>query len=519
MFPSSSICPRAGAPFLLAITIFMTGCQENSLSFPPSSGSGSSSSILSGSVFDGPVLQGTVALEPFPPGSGVIGTATTGPYGQFSMTVPALDPNALYLLSVTSGKTIDFASGTTINFSQGDKLTALGTGSDFTSGNLSVTLFTTLETALAKYFISQGEDAQSALSKSGTLWTGFLGFDPVRTAVEDPTQGPTQATSPGLYGLYLAGFSELAYNIGQSQNLSVGTSNTLGLLGELESDLSDGVLNGMALGSTTPLSYYGYTLTSDTLRKSLGAGVLEFLWNSRNKSGLTPVQITGSANSLALNTSSLFPGSPTPVAPDPGSPVLLIQSPQAAQYYKGSLLISATASDDLGIGSLILTSPDLSLPGGNISGNPLVTSFNTTAESDGPYNLIFTATDYAGNIASQVIPFSIDNTPPTIANLNPASGATLPPYCNGTNVAVTVTGTLTDNGSGPNYLLTQEVSPQSTSVNTQMTTVSTTEDSFSFGFSVPPHTTCQTTQYSFTLTGFDNLTNLSTMSYTLTIKN
>ncbi|MHB1606460.1 MAG: Ig-like domain-containing protein [Leptospirales bacterium] len=510
---------RSGLSILLVLALCVTGCQENSLSFPPSSGSGGSSSVLSGTAFDGPVLQGTVTLEMFPPGSGVLGTATTGPNGQFSMTVPALDPNTVYLLSVKNGKTIDFASGATINFAQGDQLTALGTGNDFTRGSVSVTLFTTLETSLAKYFLSQGEDAQSALGKSGSLWTGFLGFDPVRTVVDDPTQGPAQATPSGLYGLYLAGFSQLAYNIGESQNLSVGTANTLGLLANLESDLSDGVLNGMALGSASTLRYYGYTLTSDTLRKSLAAGVLEFLWNARNKSGLNPTQITGSANSLALNTSSLFPGSPIPVAPDPGSPTLLIQSPQAAQYYKGSLIISATASDDLGIGSLILSSPDLSLPGGTLSGNPIATSFNTVTQADGPYSLIFTATDYAGNFASQVIPFSIDNTPPVLSSLNPASGTTLPPYCNGTNATVIVTGTLTDNGSGPNYLLTKELSPQATAVNTTMSRVSSTQDSFSFEFIVPSHTTCQTTQYSFTLTGFDNLNNLSTMSYTLSIKN
>ena len=489
------------------------------MTFPPGPGSGSSSSVLSGTSFDGPVVQGNVTLERFPSGSGVIGTATTSTNGSFSMTAPALDPNTVYLVSVTNGKTIDLASGVTINFAQGDRLMAMGTGSDFTSGPFSVTPFTTLETTLAEAFIQQGDSAQTALSKSGSLWTGFLGFDPVKTAVDDPTDGPTQASSPGLYGLDLAGLSQLAYNIGQSQNLAPGSANTLGLLSQLDSDLSDGVLDGKALGSATTLSYYGYALTPDTLRKSLAAGILEFLWNARNKSGLTPTQIAGSANSLALNTSALFPGSSTPVAPDPGAPTLLIQSPQPGQYYNGSLLISATASDDLGIGSLTLSSPDLSLPGGNMYGNPIVTSFDTTSQPDGSYHLIFSATDYAGNTTAQNIPFSIDNTPPSISGLSPTPGTPLS-YCNGNNVAVTVTGILTDNGSGPNSVSVKETLPTTTTITSRFTLSSSTptQGSFQFIFNVPTGT-CKPITYTFSLTGYDNLFNPTTISYSLTIRN
>ncbi|MHB1285974.1 MAG: Ig-like domain-containing protein [Leptospirales bacterium] len=518
MFRPYEACSRVGMTLLFIGTILFSGCQGNNMTFPPGTSSGSSSALITGTTFDGPVIQANVTLEQFPSGSGAIGTATTNANGTFSMTVPLLDPNGIYIVSVTNGKTIDLASGTTISFAQGDQLSAMGTGSDFNSGSFSVTPFTTLEATLATTFIQQGESPQAALIKSGSLWTGFLGFDPVKTTVDDPTGGPTQATPAGLYGLDLAGLSQLADNIGQSQSLALGTANTLGLLSQLESDLSDGKLNGMALGSATPLSYYGYTLTADTLRKSLAAGILEFLWNARNKSGLTPTQISGSANSLALNTSSLFPGGSTPTAPDPGSPTLLVQSPQNNLYYNGSLLISATASDDLGIGNLVLSSPDVPLPGGNLYGNPLITSFNTATLPDGPYTLIFSATDYAGNNTAQTIPFSIDNTPPAISNLSPATGTPLV-YCQGSNVAITVKGILTDNGSGPKYLRAQETSPQSTTIPTQMIVVSNTEDHFSFGLSIPSNTTCQTINYNFNLTGYDNLNNSSTLSYTLTIRN
>ena len=497
--------------------LFFCGCQGDSLNFPPAGQANTSS--ITGVAFDGPVLQGSVILEAYPPGSGAIASGTTGAKGDFSFTAPLLDSQGLYVVTVTSGKTLDLATGITLTFSQGDQLDAIATGAELSQGGISITPFTTLEAALTEHYISQGMSSADAIRQSADLWTGYLGFDPLTTAVADPTQGPSQANTAGLYGIALAGLSQMAFGIGQSQSLSPGTANTLGLLSLLESDLSDGILNGLPQGSTTPLSYYGYTLTSDTLRKNLAAGILEFLWNSLNKSGLTPLTVDGFANSLALNTSALFSETPGAVAPDPGAPSVLVVTPVAGQFYKGTITIMASASDDLGIGSFVTSSPNLPLPGGSIDQNPLTTSYNTGTVADGSYDLLFTATDYAGHITSKDVQFSVDNTPPTISGLSPSNGQNIL-FCQGTTASVTVTGTLTDTGSGPNFVTVNEKSPTLTTLTSQfaLSTSTPTEGSFQFTFSAPA-SGCKAVPYTFSLTGYDNLFNSSTISYSLTVQN
>jgi hypothetical protein len=498
---------------LLIGAAIIGGCQGNTLGFTQGTGS-----VVSGTAFDGPVESATVTLGTFPPGAGILGTATTDVHGNFTIETGPLDPNAIYLLTVENGTSLDLATGIQITFGQGDYLWAVGTGSDFVSGAVSITPFTTMESTLALTFTGNGTSPSESLSRSESLWSGYLGFNPLKTAVVDPTSGPGQATPGGLYGLYLAGFSELASSIGASQNLAAGSANTLGLLAQVDSDLSDGVLNGKASGSTSALSYYSYTLTGNTLRKDLSAAVLEFLWNARNQTGLTPSEIAGSANALALNTSALFPSGTPSTAPDPGSPSILVQSPQSNLYYNGSLLVSGSASDDLGIGSLVLSSPDLSLPGGVLTGNPILTQIDTTKYPDGAYTLLFTATDYAGNVASQSVPFEIDNTPPAISNLAPAPNTGLT-FCTGTSQSVTVTGTLTDTGSGPKTIQVRETTPQSLILTPLLTTLSITQKSFQFAFLVPSSGGCHQTVFAFTLTGYDNLFNPDPVSYSLTIQN
>ena len=493
------------------------GCNGDNLNFPPQGGT--SNTIVQGVAFDGPILQGTVSLEHYPPGSGVLATGTTDQNGNFSFSAPVLDSQEVYVLTVSGGKTLDLATGNTLNLTEGDQLTAIGTGQDFSGGALSVTPFTSLETSLAGHLIVQGIAASDAIKQSADLWAGYLGFAPLKTPVANPTQGPTQANPTGLYGIALAGLSQMAFNIGQKQNLSPGTTNTFGLLVQLESDITDGIFNGLQQGSSTPLSYYGYSLTSDSLRKDLAAGILEFLWNNQNKSGLTPLTVDGFANSLALNTSSLFSETPTAVAPDPFAPSVTVVAPVVGQYYRGTMTIMASASDDLGIGSFVTSSPNLPLPGGSLDQNPLTTSFDTASVADGSYNLIFTATDYAGHTANKDVQFSVDNTPPTISNLSPANNQTLT-FCAGTTESVTVTGTLTDTGSGPNFVSVAETAPSSTQFTSTFTLSGTnpTEGSFQFSFTVPPDG-CKAVPYTFTLTGYDNLLNSSTQSYSLTIEN
>ncbi len=292
----------------------------------------------------------------------------------------------------------------------------------------------------------------------------------------------------------------------------------MGLLTLLKEDEADGIFNGLTPGNPTPLTYYGYTLSAETLRQDLTAEALIFLWSGQNQSGLTPALTDGILNGIALNTGPLFPPSPSPSLPDPGTPQVSITNPVSGLYYNGTIGISASATDSLGIAQMVMTGQNVDLPGGSVSGNPIITSLDTTKSPSGPASLSATATDYAGNTRTASVAFTIDNTPPVLSNLSPPNGSIDAPGCTGTTLLVTVSGTLTDTLSGPEGVKATETSPASLNIGVSYSSINSTTGSFSFNFSVPPNG-CTANPVAITIYGYDNLRNTTTLNYTLSVTN
>ncbi len=248
------------------------------------------------------------------------------------------------------------------------------------------------------------------------------------------------------------------------------------------------------------------------------AEALVFLWSGQNQSGLTPMTTDGILNGVAMNTGPLFPPSPSPALPDPGTPSVTISSPTSGIFVNKSISVTASATDSLGIATLIVSVNGLVLPGGTLSGNPIITEVDTTQSPSGPASITATATDYAGNTQTTTTLFTIDNVAPTISGLSPANGGIYAPGCTGNPVNVTVTGTLQDNLSGPSNIQVQETSPTNTGISVLYTPVNPSTATFSFTFVAPPNS-CKTANYAFTINGYDNVYNETTLSYTLGVTN
>ncbi len=518
--------PRRPAFVRLALSasllLLLGGCKGTTLTFPqtPEGLNGPSLLTASGVSYDGPIVGGTVAVGQYQSDGSLLplGTVTTDRNGNFSITSlfdPAGGPVSFTL---TGGSTIDIASGATVTFTTGESLSTLLPAEDLTRATVVLTPFSSLEATEAQTLIAQGSAPEAALTQARSDWNQFLGFDPAEVPPSNLLTGPASANASGIYGLLLAGLSQLTNHIGTTKSLAPGTANPMGLLTLLEEDEGDGVFNGLTPGNPTPLTYYGYTLSSETLRQDLTAEALIFLWSGQNQSGLTPALTDGILNGIALNTGPLFPPSPSPSLPDPGTPQVTITNPVSGLYYNGTIGISASATDSLGIAQMVMTGQNVELPGGSVSGNPIITSLDTTKSPSGPASLSATATDYAGNTRTATVAFIIDNTPPVLSNLSPANGSIYAPGCTGTDLLVTVTGTLTDTLSGPSTVQVQETSPINTAIGTTYTSVNSTTGSFSFNFSVPPNG-CADNPVAFTINGFDNVQNETSLNYTLIVKN
>lgn len=523
MFRHKRFSLRALSP-LFSILLFASlgGCKGGSLSFPGSvdpglsATSGPSLLTASGVAVDGPIVGGTVTVGQYQADGSLLplGTTTTGRKGGFQITSLFDLSGGPISFTMTGGSNIDTASGATVSTPTGTSLVALIPAGDLTHATIVLTPFSSLEATEAQSLASQGKSMDSALAKARTDWNGFLGFDPAEVPPSDLTQGPASANASGIYGLLLAGLSEFTNHIGQSLSLAPGTANPLGLLPLLEQDLGDGVFNGLAPGNPTPLTYYGYTLSPETLRQEVTAEALIFLWGGQNQSGLTPTNTDGILNGIAMNTGPLFPPSPSPSLPDPGTPQVTLSNPLPGIFVNKTIVVSASATDSLGIATLVVDGQSIVLPGGSLVGNPVLASIDTTLSPSGPASLTATATDYAGNTRSATTLFTIDNVPPTLTGLSPQNGGLYAPGCTGNPVTLTVTGTLSDSLSGPSGVQIQETSPTNTGVGATYTSVSATSGSFSFSVLVPANG-CHTKTYAFTINGFDNIRNETVLNYTV----
>ena len=500
------------------------GCKGGTLAFPGApneSLSGPSLYSVSGVAIDGPISGGSVAVAQYQSDGSVVplGTVTTGRDGAFQITSLFDLSGGPVSFTLTGGSNIDIASGATVDTPTGVSLTTLIPASDLTHSTVVLTPFASLEATEAQALAnSQGLSMDQALSKARTDWNGFLGFDPAEVPPSNLASGPASANASGIYGLLLAGLSELTNHIGTTQHLAPGTANPMGLLSLLEQDEEDGLFNGLAPGNPTPLTYYGYTLSPETLRQDVTAEALIFLWSGQNQSGLTPALTDGILNGIALNTGPLFPPSPSPSLPDPGTPTVTITNPASGLYYNGTITVTASATDSLGIAQMVMTGQNVAFPGGSVSGNPIITSLDTTKSPSGPASLSATATDYAGNTRTATVAFIIDNTPPVLSGLSPANGSVWAPGCTGNPLPVTVTGTLTDSLSGPEGVKATEVSPTSQNIGVTYSTINSTTGTFSFTFTVPANG-CASNPIAITINGYDNLRNATTLNYTLSVTN
>ncbi len=505
-----------------SLLVSLGGCKGTSLTFPqsPEGLNGPSLLTASGTAFDGPITGGSVAVGQYQPDGSLLplGTVTTGPNGNFAITTHFDPSGGPVSFTLTGGSTIDTASGATVTFTTGESLTTLIPAADITRTTVVLTPFSSLEATQALTLMAQGSAPEAALTQARGDWNQFLGFDPAEVPPANLLSGPASANASGIYGLLLAGLSELTNHIGTTQHLAPGTANPMGLLSLLEEDEGDALFNGLAPGNPTPLTYYGYTLSPETLRQDVTAEALIFLWSGQNQSGLTPALTDGILNGIALNTGPLFPPSPSPSVPDPGTPTVAITNPASGLYYNGTITVTASATDSLGIAQMVMTGQNVVFPGGSVSGNPIITSLDTTKSPSGPASLSATATDYAGNSRTATVAFIIDNTPPVLSNLSPANGSVYAPGCTGTPLPVTVTGTLTDSLSGPEGVKATEVSPLSQNIGVTYSTINSTTGTFSFTFTVPANG-CTSNPITITINGYDNLRNTTTLNYTLSVTN
>src|SRR5207245_1631430 len=149
--------------------------------------------------------------------------------------------------------------------------------------------------------------------------------------------------------------------------------------------------------------------------------------------------LTAVARDAAGNTATSAAVSLT-VANDTTPPTISLIAPVAGATVAGTVTISASATDNVGVvgAQFMLDGANL---GAEVTTAPYATSWNTALASAGAHILTAVARDAAGNTATAVV-VSVtvfnDTTPPTVSMTAPSTGATV----SGT---ITVSADATDN--------------------------------------------------------------------------
>ncbi len=402
---------------------------------------------VSGYGIDGIIINGDVTIYGYNGSRGdLLAQSKTDAKGQFSATIG--NYSGPILIDVRNGYYVEEASGYRVDLNVGDYLSAVTFYSAGGSlSNVMVTPMTTLAASLAGYYQGAGDNVSNAINKANTAMSSLALFNILDTYPADLTDDknkPGSLTNSAMYGVVLAGLSQMSADI-SAQN---GTQphrvyNSMALTKALANDISDGKINGKKVADDI---FLGITkLDSYTLRRTLGVASINFMNTTYNKSGLGRGDVEGYLSQIAANSGSLFPSENPPLPIDDVAPTITFTEPVANSYAAGMLKVRVVATDFSNIKALTVTSPsypNMIFFDYDSSASIYLLDVDTTTIADGNLTFNVSATDVADNTSTASITVVVDNTRPQINITSPANNSF-------TNLAVvTVTGTITDAGSG-----------------------------------------------------------------------
>src|SRR5439155_3089083 len=132
--------------------------------------------------------------------------------------------------------------------------------------------------------------------------------------------------------------------------------------------------------------------------------------------------LTAVARDAAGNTATAAGVS---VTMDNAPPTVSITAPAAGAKVMGTVTVSASATDNVGVVGVQFKLDGANL-GAEATAAPYAVSWTTTTATDAVHTLTAVVRDAAGNTATgAAVSVTVDNTPPTISISSPAPGATV----------------------------------------------------------------------------------------------
>lgn len=269
-------------------------------------GTGSTNGMMSGSVFNGPMSQGTVTAYSVTGGmkGAQIASTALGANGTFSMSIGTY--SGPIMLQVSGGSYTDEATGTTMTMGSSDIMTAVlpTVAAGATTSGISITPLSSMAQAHAAGMSGGMTDANITSANTG-VGNYFMVSDILHTMPMDPRvagSGTGATADQQDCGVAIAAMSEYAKGLG----MTVST----GFVTAMMSDASDGMMDGKS-GSTQISMGGGMMMGSGNMMQpsagtsGLATAMTTFLGSSANASGLTATTMNALIQKLAASNGQL----------------------------------------------------------------------------------------------------------------------------------------------------------------------------------------------------------------------
>lgn len=289
------------------------------------------------------------------------------------------------------------SSPTVVSFQSGSAMTtvALQTGAT-TSSSTAATPATNTTTSSTASTTSATPSTSGNVTSGGSSSGGSSGSTAATTTLD--TTPPSVSLSAPIVNA----------TVSNTATLIAAATDNVGVVGV------QFMLDGVNLGSEDTSS--PFSMSWDTTGAVNGAHTLSA--RARDAAGN---QTTSSSISVTVSNAGTIP--------DTIPPSVSITSPASGATVSGIVVISATASDNIGVTTLHFRADGGVI--GEVSAPPYGFSWNTTGVSNGTHTLTVIAHDAAGNITTSssvsitVNNITVDTTPPSVSVVSPRSGSTI----------------------------------------------------------------------------------------------
>jgi hypothetical protein len=406
---------------------------------------------VSGTSFDGLVINGTVKVYDFTTGSkgALLAQATTDAMGLYNLSLQV--ESRPVLLELTGGYYREEAgSNANVSLSTNHKLIALA---NYTTGaglKVAVTTYSYLAAGLAQYKISKGTAVSTAIDIANQRISSLVGVNILTTTPKEITDvaNVSASLSPELrYGFLAGAISLWTYNNAPSATAAhLPPYTSIDFAQTLYQDISaDGILDGFGVdttGAKAQLSFGTVPLSVDVYRLGLGTAIVQMAGNTNNKTGLTGAQVLSFASSYIASTDAIF-NNVAPTAFAASSTV--INTPATNSWVTGLVNIGATAQSPFGLSKVefLVDNAVVSTAASLLTAQSF--QINATGFADGAHSISVRATDLGGFVSTATSNMSIDNTWPTAT-------ATMPYTLIQAQVMFSAMVCVTETGSGVSYI-------------------------------------------------------------------